>query len=69
MVLEQVIPHYYAEELSISQMCKLHGWTVREKPRRVFDAVIFSNEVDLLEIRMHVHLNLLLWIRRAISSS
>lgn len=47
-----VIPHYYAEGLSTPELCKIHGWTPRETPRRVFDAVIFSNEVDLLEIRM-----------------
>ncbi|KAH8971241.1 hypothetical protein BDL97_02G131000 [Sphagnum fallax] len=32
---------------------QLHGWSLRKKPpRRVFDAVIFSNEIDLLEIRV-----------------
>lgn len=50
----QVVPHYYTEDLPLSHICKLHGWTLRETPRRIFDAVIFSNEVDLLEIRMHV---------------
>ena len=29
----------------------LHGWRVRQIPRRVYDAVLFSNELDLLEIR------------------
>lgn len=50
----QVIPHFYAEDVPLSQLCKLHGWAIRETPRRVFDAVIFSNEVDILEIRMQV---------------
>ena len=50
----QVIPHFYAEDIPLSKLCKLHGWTIRETPRRVFDAVIFSNEVDILEIRMQV---------------
>ncbi|KAI7746366.1 hypothetical protein M8C21_029050 [Ambrosia artemisiifolia] len=45
------IPHYYHENVSISTLCKLHGWTVREYPRRVFDAVLFNNEVDMLTIR------------------
>lgn len=45
------IPHYYAENVSIPQLCSLHGWSVRSEPRRVFDAIIFSNELDLLEIR------------------
>uniref|UniRef100_A0A1J3DSF0 Beta-1,4-mannosyl-glycoprotein 4-beta-N-acetylglucosaminyltransferase n=1 Tax=Noccaea caerulescens TaxID=107243 RepID=A0A1J3DSF0_NOCCA len=45
------IPHYYAENVSISHLCQLHGWTPRSEPRRVFDAIIFSNELDLLELR------------------
>ncbi|GFQ02112.1 beta-1 4-mannosyl-glycoprotein 4-beta-n-acetylglucosaminyltransferase [Phtheirospermum japonicum] len=45
------IPHYYHENVSMENLCKLHGWGVREYPRRVFDAVLFSNEVDLLEVR------------------
>lgn len=32
-------------------LCSLHGWKIRESPRRVFDAVLFSNELDMLEIR------------------
>ncbi|KAL2500107.1 beta-1 [Abeliophyllum distichum] len=32
-------------------LCKLHGWGIREYPRRVFDAVLFSNEVEMLTIR------------------
>ncbi|KAL7134665.1 hypothetical protein ABFS83_11G042200 [Erythranthe nasuta] len=54
------LPHYYAENVSTDHLCRLHGWTPRSEPRRVFDAVIFSNELDLLEIRWrelhrHVH--------------
>ncbi|MCL7038406.1 hypothetical protein MKW94_021261 [Papaver nudicaule] len=45
------MPHYYAEDVSMNQLCKLHGWSLRSKPRRVFDAIIFSHELDLLEIR------------------
>ncbi|KAG0554070.1 hypothetical protein M758_12G063000 [Ceratodon purpureus] len=47
-----IIPHYHAEGIPIAKLCEIHGWTSRETPRRVFDAVIFSNELDLLEIRM-----------------
>ncbi|XP_076883097.1 uncharacterized protein LOC143531738 [Bidens hawaiensis] len=47
------IPHYYHENVSMQNLCKLHGWGTREFPRRVFDAVLFSNEVDLLTIRWH----------------
>ncbi|KAL4200577.1 hypothetical protein AMTRI_Chr02g254260 [Amborella trichopoda] len=45
------IPHYYAENVSMHHLCFLHGWTLRSTPRRVFDAIVFSNELDLLEIR------------------
>ncbi|KAL8497927.1 hypothetical protein ACS0TY_021322 [Phlomoides rotata] len=45
------IPHYYAENVSMSYLCRLHGWSLRPEPRLVFDAIIFSHELDLLEIR------------------
>ncbi|XP_073006519.1 uncharacterized protein [Typha latifolia] len=47
----KIIPHYYHENVSMENLCKLHGWGVRETPRRVFDAVLFSNELDILAIR------------------
>ncbi|KAI3921557.1 hypothetical protein MKW98_013491 [Papaver atlanticum] len=47
------IPHYYAENVSMYQLCALHGWSLRSEPRRIFDAVIFSHELDLLELRWH----------------
>lgn len=46
-----LIPHYYSENLTMETQCKLHGWGVREYPRRVYDAVLFSNEVDILTLR------------------
>ncbi|KAL5977362.1 hypothetical protein ACLOJK_021708 [Asimina triloba] len=45
------IPHYYAVNVSMDHLCHLHGWSLRAQPRRVFDAVLFSNELDILEIR------------------
>ncbi|KAK9119841.1 hypothetical protein Scep_017934 [Stephania cephalantha] len=45
------IPHYYHENVSMEHLCKLHGWGIRETPRRVFDAVLFSNEIDILKVR------------------
>ncbi|KAK6789167.1 hypothetical protein RDI58_012966 [Solanum bulbocastanum] len=45
------MPHYYHENVSMESLCKLHGWGIREYPRRVFDAVLFSNEVEMLTIR------------------
>ncbi|XP_047334841.1 uncharacterized protein LOC124938443 [Impatiens glandulifera] len=45
------IPHYYNPNVSMESLCKLHGWGIREYPRRVFDAVLFNNEIDILKIR------------------
>lgn len=45
------IPHYYHENVTMENLCRLHGWKVRETPRRVFDAVLFSNELDILAVR------------------
>ncbi|KAK7292048.1 hypothetical protein RIF29_07687 [Crotalaria pallida] len=47
------IPHYYAENVSMDHLCRLHGWSLLSQPRRIFDAIIFSNELDMLEIRWH----------------
>ncbi|OWM71502.1 hypothetical protein CDL15_Pgr005689 [Punica granatum] len=45
------IPHYYDENVSMENLCKLHSWKIRESPRRVYDAILFSNEIDILTIR------------------
>ncbi|KAJ4981072.1 hypothetical protein NE237_031909 [Protea cynaroides] len=47
------LPHYYAENFSMHQLCNLHGWSLRSQPCHIFYAIIFSNELDLLEIRWH----------------
>ncbi|KAJ0229541.1 Uncharacterized protein HA466_0315640 [Hirschfeldia incana] len=47
----QTLPHYYHPNASMQTLCSLHGWKHRDTPRRVFDAVLFSNEVDMLTIR------------------
>ncbi|GAA0185650.1 glycosyltransferase [Lithospermum erythrorhizon] len=45
------LPHYYSENVTMGNLCSLHGWKVREYPRKVYDAVIFNNEMDMLTIR------------------
>lgn len=45
------LPHYYSEDVPMESLCRLHGWGIRDYPRRVFDAVLFSNELELLSIR------------------
>lgn len=46
-----ILPHYYHHNTSLEMLCNLHGWNLRESPRRVFDAVLFSNKIDMLTIR------------------
>lgn len=46
-----MITHYYDGNVSMENLCKLHGWKVREFPRRVYDAVLFSNEIEMLTLR------------------
>lgn len=48
-----IIPHYPSSSLPVSTWCSLHNWSVRPNTPRVFDAVIFSVELDLLQIRLH----------------
>lgn len=33
--------------------CEMHGWKRRARPRRIYDAFQFFNELDILEIRLH----------------
>ncbi|KAG0099433.1 hypothetical protein BGZ93_007705 [Podila epicladia] len=54
---DTVIPHYYAEGMHMKERCEVHGWTFPTNPNRtmpkVYDALIFSVELDMLEIRLH----------------
>lgn len=55
---KNVIPHYYAEVLSMkdADICGLHGWSkrpLRPQKIKVLDAILMSSELDLLEIRMN----------------
>jgi hypothetical protein len=36
-----------------SQLCELHGWKLSSNAPKVFDATLFSVELDLLEIRLN----------------
>lgn len=55
---EIIIPHFHSETIPISELCQLHGWKERElsdganSVPKVIDAVIFSIELDILEIRL-----------------
>ncbi|KAJ3299852.1 hypothetical protein HK104_006589 [Borealophlyctis nickersoniae] len=50
-----ILPHYYAPGIPQSTLCNLHNWTVlpsNTRPPKVYDAILFSLELDLLEIRL-----------------
>ncbi|KAF9919578.1 hypothetical protein BGZ65_012011, partial [Modicella reniformis] len=56
---DQIIVHHYAEGMTLKDRCEAHGWTVRLEtttttiiPPKFYDAVIFSVELDMLEIRI-----------------
>ncbi|GAA6063288.1 hypothetical protein JCM10212_004670 [Sporobolomyces blumeae] len=46
------IAHYRADGLDKGELCRLHGWPVHDN-RTVWDATIFSTELDLLLVRLH----------------
>ncbi|KAL7279285.1 hypothetical protein ACG7TL_007126 [Trametes sanguinea] len=48
------LPHYYAEGVAFDEhLCNLHGWAPRASEPEVWDAVLFSSELDLFEIRLN----------------
>ncbi len=53
---QSILRHYYAEGVPFdAHLCALHGWDPRDEHElpEVWDAVLFSSELDLLEIRLH----------------
>ncbi|KAE9403729.1 glycosyltransferase family 17 protein [Gymnopus androsaceus JB14] len=49
-----IITHYFADGMVADEnMCKLHYWQPRNKNVKVVDAILVSNELDLLEIRLN----------------
>ena len=51
-----ILPHYYSEGIDVNQqVCQLHGWNLRDtsQSRELWDAILFNNELDFLEIRLH----------------
>ena len=48
------ITHYYTEGFEFNEAaCRLHGWASRAQEPQLWDAVIVSSEMDLLEVRMN----------------
>ena len=50
-----ILAHYYSENMTDSELCKANDLylAVDSAVPRVIDAMIFSNEIDMLEIRIH----------------
>jgi beta-1,4-mannosyl-glycoprotein beta-1,4-N-acetylglucosaminyltransferase len=51
-----VIPRYSHPNLTVEQTCSLHGFQAKgaDSPKRkIYDAIMLSIELDLLEIRLH----------------
>jgi len=52
----ELVPHFHGEGLEVDEdVCALHGWNLRRgtEKLKVFDAVLMSTELDLLEIRLN----------------
>ncbi|KAI8578184.1 hypothetical protein K450DRAFT_248530 [Umbelopsis ramanniana AG] len=48
-----IIQHYTTEGLSLERTCQLHGWSINNETKpKMIDAVIFSVELDLYEVRL-----------------
>ncbi|KAJ3104741.1 hypothetical protein HDU97_008920 [Phlyctochytrium planicorne] len=45
-----VFPSYGLQDPK--EICELHGWKVQDPPKKMVDAIIFSVELDLLELRL-----------------
>jgi beta-1,4-mannosyl-glycoprotein beta-1,4-N-acetylglucosaminyltransferase len=49
-----LLAHYYSAGLKVDQeLCRMHGWVERPRKPPIWDATIFSTELDLLEIRLN----------------
>lgn len=48
-----IIPHYDVSDPAPGELCSLHGWSNASSIPKVYDAFLFSVELDLFEIRLH----------------
>lgn len=51
---QQLLPHFTADTLRSddAEACRRHGWPVYAGQRTLIDAILFSTELELLEIRL-----------------
>ena len=47
-----IIPHYFTIGVNSTELCLLHNWKKRTNEVQIIDTIIFSMELDLLEIRI-----------------
>ncbi|GAA6051828.1 hypothetical protein JCM3770_005486 [Rhodotorula araucariae] len=47
-----VVPHYHADHVPPANQCSVHSWHPRPQLPDVWDATIFSTELDLLLVRL-----------------
>ncbi|KAF8328663.1 uncharacterized protein EI90DRAFT_2925472 [Cantharellus anzutake] len=55
---QRIVPHYDVSDYNATaptELCSIHGWEYSSGPStaKVYDAVLYSIEIDLLEIRLH----------------
>ncbi len=50
---QTIISHYDVSVPESGELCALHGWSNASTPPKVYDAFLFSVELDLFEIRLH----------------
>ncbi len=44
------INHYFSANLTMKENCELNNFKLANTPSRVYDAILFSVELDLLEV-------------------
>lgn len=50
---KRLISHYQMQDAQPGELCMIHGWNLSQRePTRIFDCVLISVELDMLEIRM-----------------
>lgn len=52
-VHQEMLPFFGFNDKDIPGSCALHGFKPRQKPVRIFDSMIFWNELDMLEVRLN----------------
>ena len=46
----EIRTHYFSNNLTVREHCEINKFKLNEKETKVFDAILFSVELDLLEV-------------------